>query len=263
MKEVVFSLNRDYEYCEELKNALRKADIIVSENSPYTDDAYVITDNDKGILLGLGYLYVENEENKEYPHSDAQCVILGFDEIDVEFVERMYRRFHYIPWTIAETDRLIIRESTTSDIAAFYEIYADEDIGRFCKPLSSEYADEVAFIKAYIDNMYGLYGYGTWSIVDKESEKVIGRAGLEHRDGYDELELGYLITKEYRNKGYALESCRQIIRVAKEYYGCSRLNCFIAKDNVKSIAFAAKLGFEKLESVTIDDSEVWRFYICL
>lgn len=37
--------------------------------------------------------------------------------------------------------------------------------------------------------MYGYYGYGMWLVFDKASGELIGRAGLEHREFPDAVEL--------------------------------------------------------------------------
>ena len=40
----------------------------------------------------------------------VQMVIEGFEEVDFEFLRRIYERWHGIPWVIAQTERCLIRE---------------------------------------------------------------------------------------------------------------------------------------------------------
>lgn len=51
--------------------------------------------------------------------------------------------------------------------------------------------------KNYIENMYGFYGYGLWLVFEKETDELIGRAGIEIRniDGADKNELDILSEK--------------------------------------------------------------------
>ncbi len=39
-----------------------------------------------------------------------------------------------------------------------------------------------------IGNMYYFYNYGVWTICDKTTGQVIGRAGFSNREGYEEYE---------------------------------------------------------------------------
>ena len=95
--------------------------------------------------------------------------------------------------------------------------------------------------------MYRYFGYGMWLVFDKVTGKLIGRAGLEHREFEEErgieLELGYLFAPEYQHKGYATEVCEQIIAYAKENTQFEELNCYINSQNIASIKLAERLGF--------------------
>lgn len=180
-------------------------------------------------------------------------VIQGFEEIDMVFIDRVYRRHHGLPWTIAKTDRCLIRELTLEDMDALFELYSKPGITDYVEPLL-EYQEELEYEKAYIRHMYGYYGYGTWLIFHKESGQLIGRAGLENKDytnggrtvtfsGQTELELGYIIAPEYQGQGYATEVCRAIIEFAINETEFDRINCLIDAENTASVNLAKKLGF--------------------
>ncbi len=186
-------------------------------------------------------------------NSDAQCVIEGFDEVTADFIEKMYQRKNEIPWIILETPRTIIKEISLSDIDELFELYKDPDIIRFIPPLQPTKREELDFQKEYIKKMYGFFGYGFWNVIDRDSNKLIGRAGLSNREGFEYLELGYLFSKPYRGKGIATEVCTAIIKYAVEILGAERLNAFIQPENTGSVHLAEKLGFkytgEEIESM--------------
>jgi len=163
----------------------------------------------------------------KYASFGAQCEIEGFDEVDADFIIKMYQRKHGKPWVITRTERLIIREFTTEDD---YEIFP-------------EMAGVPDYTEQYIKNIYGFFGYGIWAVVKKDSSEVIGRAGLMNSERTDGIELGYEIAYEYRNRGYATEACRSIMTVARDYYGIEKLYAFTAKDNKASLRVLDKLGF--------------------
>lgn len=176
---------------------------------------------------------------------ETQYVIEGFDEIDFDYMKQVFNRFHHIPLTITETKRCIIREFALEDIDQLFELYSDSNLTRYVEPLL-DYEDELEYQKNYIKYMYEYYGYGMWLVFDKKNGNLIGRAGLEHRNCGEniELEIGYLISKEYQGKGIALEVCQSILYFAQTNLDFKTMNCFIHKDNIASISLAKKMGFK-------------------
>lgn len=182
--------------------------------------------------------------------SGVDMIVEGFDEVDVNFLEKVYQRGRGIPWTIAETERCVIREYGEADLDSLFALYEDKELSRYTEELFA-YDEEKEFQRAYARNMYRFYGYGMWLVFEKESGELIGRAGLEHRDyhGETELELGYLIGKKYQRQGYATEVCQCILGIARSMTDFPRINCLIDAENAPSIALAEKLGFSYVEDM--------------
>lgn len=170
------------------------------------------------------------------PQCGTRYAVESLAELDIEYLERVRRRYNHIPWDIGETDRCLIRELSLSDLPALYELYAKPGMTDFVEPLY-DYETELEYQKAYIENMYGFYEYGMWLVFSKETGKLIGRAGLEHD------ELGYMIAPELQNRGYATEVCRFIIDYARENTDFEELYCRIDERNTASVRLAKKLGF--------------------
>lgn len=170
------------------------------------------------------------------PQCGTRYAVESLAELDIEYLERVHRRYNHIPWDIGETDRCLIRELSLSDLPALYELYAKPGMTDYVEPLY-DYETELEYQKAYIENMYGFYEYGMWLVFSKETGKLIGRAGLEHD------ELGYMIAPELQNRGYATEVCRFIIDYARENTDFEELYCRIDERNEASVRLAKKLGF--------------------
>lgn len=170
------------------------------------------------------------------PQCGTRYAVESLAELDIEYLERVRRRYNHIPWDIGETERCLIRELSLSDIPALYELYDKPGMTDYVEPLY-DYETELEYQKAYIENMYGFYEYGMWLVFSKETGKLIGRAGLEHD------ELGYMIAPELWNQGYATEVCRFIIDYARENTDFEELYCRIDERNTASVRLAKKLGF--------------------
>lgn len=184
-------------------------------------------------------LIVDNKaEHGYFPY-----VIEGFEDVDYCYLDRIYRRLKKIPWDILETDRLYVRETMLEDLPAFYEIYQDPSICQYTEKLFDDSKEEAEYLKAYIDTAYRFYETGIYTVILKETGEIIGRAGLDRRVEFEELELGFLIAKKHQKKGYAKEVCQALLQYANEYFPEDAVHAFVEPENEISIHLLEKLGF--------------------
>ena len=265
LKDEVKNLNLEYEEFElsifENENALRKA---MKEDEEKKNHALLIASTDTSIALGkeigIATMAYDNPDFPNQSYSGVDMLVEGFEEVDADFLNKVYQRYYHIPWRILETERCVVRELSLEDLDGLFELYADEGMDDYTEPLYP-YEEEKEFQRAYIDHMYRYYGYGLWLVFEKQTGQLIGRAGLEHREYNDvvELELGYLIGKKYQGKGYATEVCKAILDYAKEKAGFDRINTVIQDGNVISMELSKKLGFTQRESYDVDGKIMHRF----
>ena len=211
--------------------------------------------------LGIAAVGYVNPALPPQELSGAVITIEGFDEVDFYFLERMYQRFHGIPWTVIETERCILREQEIGDLEAMYRIYQGETVAKYIEPLNEDWKKEEEYTRAYIKNMYVFYGYGMWAAVEKATGKIIGKAGLNNRElhGKPSLELGYLIGEEYQGRGFATELCEGILQFAREGTEFEEIHCLIEKGNGSSVHLAEKLGFLWQEELKIQGRDMQRY----
>ena len=230
------------------------------------EECLLITATDEliawGKSVGIATLAYANPNICGQTLSGVEMIIEGFEEVDAEFLKRVWQRYYCLPWTIAVTKRCVIRELTLKDIDGLFELYEDEEISKFTESLFDR-EEETEYQRAYIENMYRYFGYGIWLVFHKETGELIGRAGFEHREVGEELELelGYLIGTKYQRQGYATEVCEAILTYAKEEICASCINCFIEEGNMASIALAEKLGFTFLENLMENGKKMLRFHM--
>ena len=225
----------------------------------YCEGTLYITDNPLYHRLlqdsGLPVIVYMHDGNREMVFSYAEYAIEDIGEIEYESLELGYLRLTGQPWTILETDRCIIRESTVADVDSFYEIYSEPSITKYMENLYVDRDEEVEYIKDYIKKVYSFYGYGMWTVLEKSSLKVIGRAGISWREGYDIPELGFVIAVPFQRHGYAYEICQAILKYGHEELGFNSFQVLIMKGNEASKALCEKLGFVYDEQTQIDN--IW------
>ena len=111
----------------------------IENNSGYTEYADNTAKSNTGNLripkAPANYIWiVSNRQQKQIADSlgiasvgEPQCgtryAVESLAELDIEYLERVRRRYNHIPWDIGETDRCQIRELSLSDLPALYELY--------------------------------------------------------------------------------------------------------------------------------------------
>ena len=101
-----------------------------------------------------------------------------------------------------------------------------------------------------MENMYYFYNYGVWTICDKATGQIIGRAGFSNREGYEDPELGFVIGVPWQRQGYATEVCRALLKYGKVELGFERVQMLVMPGNETSLHLAENLGFQRLDQVT-------------
>lgn len=220
-------------------------DVVMQDKDNHPAD-FCITDIPKLCRLAateqIPSLLFLHEGNQNASMQQIPYAVMDFEGIDYAYLCDIYKRFSRIPWTILETERCVLREMTPEDLDALYEVYADPEISRYTEALYEDREQELAYMKDYIEHVYRFCGLGIWVIVEKQINRLIGRAGLAFRDGYDTPEIGFIIGKEYQRRGYAYEVCRAILKYCKSL-DMKTIRVIYQKGNRASEELCKKLGF--------------------
>ena len=192
-----------------------------------------------------------NATEEDFP--SVRYLFAEFDEVEEDSYVKAYQRLAQEPWSILETKRCILRETIEEDVDAFYRIYKEPKITQYMEGLFPDPEDEKRYTRDYIEKVYGLMGYGVWTVIDKASGEIIGRAGLSLRGGFTDAELGFLIAVPYQGKGYATEVITAILAYAKNNLGFDCVQALVKDDNEESIHLLTKCGFNAVEEVSIEE----------
>lgn len=199
-----------------------------------------------------------HEGNKGQDFGEFPYAVESMEALEDGYAERIYRRLKKLPWTILETDRCVIRETTAEDVDSFYKIYSDPEITKYMEDLYPEVEQEKQYVREYIDRIYAFYEFGVWTVLEKESGEVIGRAGFSYREGYDEPEIGYIIGVPWQRHGYAGEVCRAILEYGWDKLGFGRVQALVETENEPSLTLCDKLGFTAVEELEINGRGYFR-----
>ena len=267
LKYIIFITEKKVPELKELEMECNKRGIsllyIFPEEETLIKETLYITDHEeicKQLLEEKANVLVWlHEENRDKNFGHAPYAMETIEDLDFVYAEKIYRRFQRLPWKIAETSRCIIREMTEQDLDAVYEVYSAPSITRYMEGLYENREEELEYTRSYIQNAYTFWGYGTWVIERKSDQKIIGRVGFNLRDGFEDVELGFVIMEEEQKKGYAYECCTAVLELGRKEYEFERVQALVKEGNEASVRLCEKLGFKYAGKVAEEKEEYLRF----
>lgn len=236
-----------YEECTDRQNSTNEKCSFIVDNTMLCGGCLWITDQPetarKAAAEGKPILIFYHSGNQSAVFPQIRFGMENPEELDVEYLDRIYRRYAGIPWDIMETERCLIRETTESDVDSFYCIYQDPSITRFTEGLYPDVQEEKQYVREYIEKVYTFYEFGVWTVVLKDTGEVIGRAGFSYRAGYERPELGFIIGVPWQRQGIAYEVCQAILNYGLQELGFDQVQALVEPNNCASLALCGKLGF--------------------
>jgi ribosomal-protein-alanine N-acetyltransferase len=162
---------------------------------------------------------------------------------------------------ILETDRLILRRLLPEDLENLYALYSDPEIRRYFPEGTLTYDETREELEWFLNGHPAHPELGLWATIHKETGRFIGRCGLLPWtiDGRAEVEVAYLLAKEYWRQGLGSEAARGILEYGFEHLGLSRLICMIDPGNQASIGVATNIGMT-FEREAIDEKGPFLIY---
>ena len=156
---------------------------------------------------------------------------------------------------ILETDRLILRAWKITDLDDFFEYASVEGVGEKAGWEHHKSKDKsLEILKMFIEEKK------VFAIVLKENQKVIGSIGIEELseeldkdlDNLSGRELGYVLNKDYWNKGIMKEAVSKVVDYC---FNTLKLNFLMASyfnHNIASKKVLENLNFKFYKDIIIE-----------
>ena len=145
---------------------------------------------------------------------------------------------------ILETERLILRTWTLDDASKLFEICGDAEVMKYLgtgKPYETiEQANE--FLRWATDYQKE-NNFCRWAVVLKENEEIVGSCGFARPHGTTEIELGYLLARNFWGKGLATEAAAASLQYGFENLDFREIIAMTDLKNVASQKVLEKIGF--------------------
>jgi RimJ/RimL family protein N-acetyltransferase len=149
-----------------------------------------------------------------------------------------------MPDPVLQTPRLSLREMTWDDLDFLSMLLADERVMRHYPKACTR--EEAKLWMGRIIERYANHGHAFWLVSLRATGEPIGQVGLllQHVDGVDEPEIGYMIHAAHWRQGYALEAASAVRDYAFDALEKPRVISLIRPVNVPSQRVALRVGLK-------------------
>jgi ribosomal-protein-alanine N-acetyltransferase len=139
-----------------------------------------------------------------------------------------------------KTERLFLRTITESDSM----IVRDLDVTKGEFETEADALEWIRWVKKTNDEGRLIVNFYIWLA---ESNQCIGRVYIHSEPELNgDVEIGYGINEDCRNRGYATEAAKAVVKFAFEEAGSLALSAIVKSDNISSRRVIEKLGFTYL-----------------
>jgi RimJ/RimL family protein N-acetyltransferase len=162
-----------------------------------------------------------------------------------------------------ETDRLALIALTLERLRICYEdpnrlseflgLSLSSDL--FPDPVRKAIDIKISRMEEQDEHLHPWFTY--WLIVPKKSSQVIGMLGFKgapHKPG--QVEIGYGISQDHRERGYATEAVRAMVNWAFQQPMCHTVVAETLKNNIASIRVLEKVGMQVFDET--EEMLAWR-----
>jgi ribosomal-protein-alanine N-acetyltransferase len=147
---------------------------------------------------------------------------------------------------VIETERLILRPIELSDAQDMFAYASDEEVVRLLSWAKHETLQQTEnSIRDYFLTRPDRGIPEAYAIIYKENDKMIGTVDVHTLRFHDVGEIGYVLNRNYHNRGLMSEALKAAIPIWFEICGFRRLEIMHNEINIGSRRVIEKAGFVK------------------
>ena len=144
------------------------------------------------------------------------------------------------------TERLELRRCAAADLEPLLAVFGDAAVMRYVgaerRPLGR---DQVSALLARADADWAEHGFGLLAIMERETGRLVGEAGLQYLEAGPDIEIGYTLARAAWGRGYATEAARAILRWGFAGLRLHRIVAVVDQANAASLVVLEKLGMRR------------------
>ena len=149
-------------------------------------------------------------------------------------------------FTRLESERLILRRFTDSDLVRFLAYRNDPEVARYQAWESCTEREAAVMIEELESLQPGTPGeWFQFAIALKETNALVGDCALKVVQDGRQAEVGFTLSREHQGKGYASEAVSRLLDYAFGDLGLHRVVAITDRENEPSFALLERLGMRR------------------
>ncbi|MDQ7780595.1 MAG: GNAT family N-acetyltransferase [Planctomycetota bacterium] len=159
------------------------------------------------------------------------------------------------------TRRLVLRPFTERDVGPLHRILCEEGVLRYFPNPNPPARDAVE--RFVVDQLRRWWqdGFGWWAVTPRSRRALIGWNGLQFLPETNEVEVGFLLSREFWGRGLALEGALAGLKYGFDTLGLESIIALVHPENRASRRVIEKLGMSFVDRARYFGMEVDRYRI--
>lgn len=141
-----------------------------------------------------------------------------------------------------QTGRLALRPFGGTDAETFHAILAGKDVLRYFPRTEPPPLERVRRLLASYEEHWRRRGFGIWAVEDPSGSALMGRCGLQEIPDTGEIEVDFLLGRNFWGRGITTEAARESLRFGFETGEIETVVGIVHPDNAASRRVLEKIG---------------------
>ena len=155
-----------------------------------------------------------------------------------------------------ETERMLLQLTSVEDAPLILELL---NTPKWLKYIGDRHVKTLSeaqhYVKERIIPQQKRLGYGSFTMIRKTDQEMLGTCGLFDREGLQGIDMGYGLLPQFEGQGYAFEATTRLKEMAFSFFGLDEIHAITVGCNTGSRNLLVKLGFSLKGTVTLPDDD--------
>ncbi len=159
------------------------------------------------------------------------------------------------------TPHLTLRPLTMDDLDAMFRIFSETDMLKYFPNPNPPTMDRAQRMIETQIQQWQNYGLGSWGVVPHGETEIAGWNGLQYLPETNETEVGYMLSRKFRGKGYSTEGARAGLEFGFKSLGLDQVIGLVHPENIASKRVLLKCGLTFTHQANYFGMEMFRYKI--
>ena len=159
------------------------------------------------------------------------------------------------------TEHLTLRPLTLNDLDAMFRVFSERDMLKYFPNPNPPTVDRVKKMLEAQIQQWDEFGLGSWAVVPHGETGLAGWSGLQYLLETNETEVGYMLSRKFRGKGYSTEGARAGVEFGFKTLGLNQIVGLVHPENIASQRVLLKCGMTFTYQAKYFGMEMFRYQI--